>query len=93
MTISVSRFEAFSAIKVLDIFSMPLVCTSFPSSILIAYRFGFLMVSQRSCIFHSYFFSLSLYVHLYVLTHILCQALTFGLQFDTVYWRDSWLIF
>jgi hypothetical protein len=50
---SISRFGKFSVI-LLNIFSMPLACTSYPSMPMI-HRFGLFMVSQRSCIFHLYF--------------------------------------
>jgi hypothetical protein len=47
----------FSAIMLLTKMSVPLVCISSPSSIPMICKFGLLMVSQRSCIFHSYFLS------------------------------------
>jgi hypothetical protein len=42
----------FSVI-LMSMFSMPLVCTS--SSIPMIYRYGLLILSQRSCTFHSFF--------------------------------------
>jgi hypothetical protein len=57
MTISFPKFEKFSSIFLLNIFSMLLACTS--SSVPVIHRFGLLMVPVASV--HTFlFFSLSL---------------------------------
>jgi hypothetical protein len=62
--------------------SIPLACLLSPSMPMIL-RFGFLVVSQRSCIFHLYSFTFFLVLHLTVEIHLPCLwALIFCLQFD-----------
>jgi hypothetical protein len=52
-------------------------------------RFGLLMVSHRSCMFYSYFFSsFSIYPYLHVLMQLPClQTLKICVHFDLDYWK------
>jgi hypothetical protein len=78
-----------SAVILLNTFSMPLEYTSFPSSMSMIHRFGLLMVSQKSCIFHLYFFSFfSLSSSACSNTSAFSQGSINWLQFDPVYWTD-----
>jgi hypothetical protein len=55
VTLFFSRPETFSAVILLNILFMLLVCTCHHSSTSMSFRFGLLMVSQSSFMFCSYF--------------------------------------
>jgi hypothetical protein len=68
------RLGNLSAVILLDKLSIPLVCISFSSRPMI-WRFGLLMVFQRSCRFYFYFLSISLsdlILLLYLQSLIIC---------------------
>jgi hypothetical protein len=57
MAISFSRFGKFSAIALLNMFSIPLAYSFAPSSMPMIWRFVLLMVSLTSCKLCQYFFN------------------------------------
>jgi hypothetical protein len=73
-------FPQISGIILLNIFSMSLACT-FSSSLPITYKFGLLMVSQKSV--HIFSVSLTILVHLPGL-----QALMLHFSLDLICWGD-----
>jgi hypothetical protein len=97
--ISYLRLRKFTAITIFNRFSMPLAFISSPFSTSVIHRFGLFMVSQISCMFHSYFLSILSWSFIACYNSLtfcsipdtLCS--TFNYDIDLGYWVDFLFFF